>query len=214
MRPCNPALFRIPERGKNDITVAKWISQNNPPAAWKESIWRNKLKYFVWEIWTAGLLWAERATFSSLYWLPHDGKYWVCGLLTPDQRNLLGVGMINPSHGAPSVCQYKAPLTLSRGLPSIGFTWQEGNIFLSLFEEWKYLNQNLRISPPDFKNTESFFLGSPGEIPLPQHTFCILSSLASYPRNCKMLTIESGPEYPGQCSLARLNPNAAQPAHV
>ena len=84
------------------------------------------------------------------------------------------------------------------------------------FSIWrmKIFKPKLENFPPDFKNTESFFLGSPGEIPLPQHTFCILSSLASYPRNCKMLTIESGPEYPGQCSLARLNPNAAQPAHV
>ena len=119
---------------------------------------RNQFEEINWNISCerSGLLGCcERATFSSLYWLPHDGKYWVCGLLTADQRNLLGVGMINPSHGAPSVCQYKAPLTLSRGLPSIGFTWQDGNIFLSLFEEW---NQNFRISPRISRIPKVFFL--------------------------------------------------------
>ena len=85
------ALFRIPQRGKKDIKVAKWISQNEPPPGWKESIWRNKLKYFVWEKWAA--VWSERNFLQP--WLP---PWWP---------------------GEPVSSQYNAGLTLSLGLAHI-----------------------------------------------------------------------------------------------
>ena len=142
------------------------ISQNSPTAAWKESIWRNKLKYFVWEMWGAG--WWGRATFSSLYCLHPDGKYWACGL-TSDQRNLLCSVCWNDKcfrlHTPPDFASNYSKLSL--GLPGIGFTWREWTqvYFCFHFHNENILPRTWKFPPRISRIPKVFILGSPGKMP-------------------------------------------------
>ena len=75
--------------------LRNWISQNDHPPAWKESIWRNKLKYFVWEMWAAVSSeqwgWEQLSpVFTGLPSIMMGNVEWGdCWLLTADHRNLL-----------------------------------------------------------------------------------------------------------------------------